>query len=369
MNLSSIKKAILYAFLLLLSLQVFAQEVSPVFTVYLIGDTGKDTVMSPGIKLLKSEITKHPNSTVVFLGDNVYPNGLSIDSRHPEIITLQQKKMIAQLDIFKNYPGKVFMVPGNHDWNKEKWSGKQQIKDEAIFVENYLQAHSKLSNGPQGVFFPKDAGPGPVSIFLKDSLRLILFDTQWWLQQQFFHPVGKEEGKSKRATKKRFYLELDSLLANAKTNHEKVIIGAHHPLFTNGRHNAKRQPWRFLINYTPLQILGIFGLNRMLMQDVPQPRYGRMVKDLLRIIDKYDNITYASGHDHNLQFSKHKKMYHVVSGAGSMHSNKIKDDECTLYICKGQSGFFKLSYYPGGRVLVEVLGTYNGEVVHSSWMQ
>ncbi len=360
------KRRLLSIVLLCIGKSIFCQ-VSAIHTVFLIGDTGKDTLASPAIQLLKSEIEKTPNSTVVFLGDNVYPNGLSIDANHPEVVTIPQKKMVSQLEIFKEYKGNVFMVPGNHDWNKCKWNGKQWIKDEAVFMENYLKKNTSIANKNEEAFFPKEAGPGPVSIQLKESLRLVIIDTQWWLQQQFFHPVGTDKGKNKRSTKERFYRQLDSLLTVADKNNERVLLAAHHPLFSNGRHSNARQPWRFLINYTPLQVLGLLGLNRFFMQDIPQPRYKKMKRELMEVIDKHKNIIYVSGHDHNLQFSKHGNLYHIISGAGSFHS-KVKEKEDLLFY-KSQSGLFKLSYFANGQILVEAMDSYNKEVFFSYWVK
>jgi predicted phosphodiesterase len=342
---------------------LMAQEPSPYFKLFLIGDAGKDTGQSAAIKLLESEIKKDQNSAVVFLGDNVYPNGICLDKKNPEVINVSMQKMISQLEIFKNYHGQVYMVPGNHDWDKCNWNGINQVKDEAFFVEKYMKENTKIENINTGVFFPLDAMPGPVSKLLKPGIRLVLIDTQWWLQQQFFHPVGHIKGMSNKETSDRFFHNLDSILAAAKSSNEKVIIVGHHPLYSKGKHALKKQPWRFLINYTPFQIFGLLGLNRVYMQDTEQPRYKRMKRMLLESMDPYANIIYACGHDHNMQFSKHENLYHIVSGSGSMHSKLTKDREI-LFTNKNQLGYFKLSFYKSGKILVEAMGTAINDVLY-----
>jgi predicted phosphodiesterase len=339
----------------------FAQVNIPKYTVYLIGDAGKDTAPSPAIKLVAAEIKKTPNSAVIFLGDNVYPRGVGIDSSSG--LSKAQTKMQAELSIFKTFQGKVFMVPGNHDWDKCSWNGKKRVMEEALFVNEYMRKNTRVENRNTGVFYPEKAGPGPASMLLSPGIRLVLIDTQWWLQQQFFHPVGKDPGKSKGETELHCYKRLDSLLAYAMAHHEKVIIASHHPLFSKGKHALKKEPWRFLVNYTPFQIFGLLGLNRVYMQDTEQPRYRRMKRNLLKVIDAYPNIIYACGHDHNMQFSKHDNLYHIVSGSGSMHS-KLHKGRDLLFSCKNQLGFFKLSYFENGRILVEAIGEYNNESMY-----
>jgi hypothetical protein len=343
---------------------LLGQDASSRYTVFLIGDAGKDTAQSGAVAFLKDEIGKNPNSTVVFLGDNVYPNGVGKDAPLTYGMSKAQKKMDAQLRIFKAFKGKVYMLPGNHDWDKCSWNGKQKVIGEGLYVNRYMRENSQVENRFSGVFFPTDAGPGPHSFLLTKGLRLIVLDTQWWLQQQFFHPVGKDPGLNKKATERRFYQSLDSLLAYARKHNEKVIMAAHHPLYSIGKHSLRKEPWRSLINYTPFQIFGLLGLNRVYMQDTEQPRYKRMKRNLLNVMAPYPNIIYACGHDHNMQFSLHDSLYHIVSGSGSMHS-KLKKDRAVLFSCKNQLGFYKLSYFPDGLIRVEAMGAYRNDVLYS----
>jgi hypothetical protein len=343
---------------------LFAQDVLSHYTVYLIGDAGKDTAQSGAVAFLKDEIEKNPNSTVVFLGDNVYPRGVEKEISLKGGLSKSQKKMNAQLRIFKGFKGKVFMLPGNHDWDKCSWNGKQKVMEEASYVNTYMRENSSVDNRFSGVFYPENAGPGPHAFLLTKGLRLIILDTQWWLQQQFFHPVGKDPGQNKKATEHRFYKSLDSLLDYSRLHNEKVIMAAHHPLYSIGKHSLKKEPWRSLVNYTPFQILGLLGLNRVYMQDTEQPRYKRMKQKLLKVMAPYNNIIYACGHDHNMQFSLHDSLYHIVSGSGSMHS-KLKKDRAVLFSCKNQLGFYKLSCFADGLIRVEAMGAYRNDVLFS----
>ena len=52
----------------------FTQEIK--HSIYLIGDAGKDTIPGPALRLLEDELLENKLSSVLFLGDNIYPAGL-----------------------------------------------------------------------------------------------------------------------------------------------------------------------------------------------------------------------------------------------------------------------------------------------------
>lgn len=322
-------------FFFLLSFSIHAQQP---FYVYLIGDAGESEVSGKALLMLKEELLSHPNSAVIFLGDNVYPSGLQannkIDAAHLE----------SQLQILKEYKGQVYFIPGNHDWEAQKPNGLHTLKNQEEYVTNYLKINSTASNKNEATFLPKDGLPGPATILLTNQLRLIIIDTQW-----FLHLFKKNKIGTKTNTQNLFYSSLDSLLRLAKQNKEQVIIGAHHPLFTNGQHSRNKQPLRFLINYTPFKLFGLMGLNRLFSQDMAQPRYKKMRRKMLNAFDQYDNIIYASGHEHNLQCFKNGSNKYIVSGAGSkLRQLRKKKKFDAVFQDDTKTGFIKLEYAEDG---------------------
>ncbi|MBL0330129.1 MAG: metallophosphoesterase [Bacteroidetes bacterium] len=329
------KYYIKYIFLLFFC-ESFAQDVTP-YKVYLVGDAGEDTIPGKALLLLKEELLAHPNSAVVFLGDNVYPNGLKKNSKE-SVLHLE-----AQLQILKEYKGKVYFIPGNHDWEAQKRNGLQILKDQEFYVEDYLKKNSSVANKSQTTFLPQDGLPGPETVMLSDQLRLIIIDTQW-----FLHFYKKNSIGSKKETKKIFYQRLDSLLAYASMKNEHVIIAAHHPLYSNGQHAKAKQPFRFLINCTPFQLFGLLGINRLYSQDMAQPRYRKMRKNMFQYLNKHKNIVYASGHEHNLQCFKENGNRYVISGSGSKRSHLMKRKKFNSVFQDDQTtGFIKLEYVDG----------------------
>ena len=331
------KKSVLKLFFVLLSFSLSAQINQP-FNVYLIGDAGEDTVSGKALLMLKDELLSHPNSAVIFLGDNVYPEGLKANDKR------SASHLRSQLEILKEYKGQVYFIPGNHDWQAQRANGLQILKNQQEYVDAYLKNNSTIANKNTASFLPENGLPGPETVMLTPKLRLIIIDTQW-----FLHLFKKNKIGTKSNTKKVFYARLDSLLHLAKQNQEQIIITAHHPVFTNGQHSKSKQPMRFLINYTPFQLFGLLGIDRLFSQDMAQPRYKKMRIQLLKLFDQYENIIYASGHDHNLQCFKHGSNRYIVSGAGSKLSHLRKKKKFdSLFQDDSKTGFIKVEYHSDG---------------------
>ena len=82
-------------------------------TLLLIGDAGAPTDRDPVLAALEREIAKGAASTtVVFLGDNIYPDGM------PDSAAPSRKDMERRLDQqvrATDEASRVYFVPGNHD--------------------------------------------------------------------------------------------------------------------------------------------------------------------------------------------------------------------------------------------------------------
>jgi calcineurin-like phosphoesterase family protein len=336
-------KLVLKYIFLLAPIALFSQA-QKMHSVYLIGDAGEDTVSGKALLMLKDQLLKNPQSTVIFLGDNVYPSGFKIKDHKSEL------RIKSQLDILKEFNGNAYFIPGNHDWDSQKRKGQKKLKDEEQFVDDYLKSNSIVKNKNETVFLPVNGLPGPESIMLEKDIRLIIIDTQW-----FLHTYRKNKLVTKKQTKEYFYKRLDSLLEYSGKNNEQVIITAHHPMYTNGKHSRKLQPIRFIINYTPFQIFGQMGLNRLFSQDLSQPKYKKMRWRMLKSFDKYNNIVFASGHDHNLQLFKENGNRYIVSGCGSktehLQRKKIFKES---FQDDSKTGFIKLEYYSDKKVVTTI---------------
>ena len=86
-------------------------------TMYLVGDAGNSSEpkIVPVLKYLKDTLSKESaNSSILFLGDNIYPKGLP-----PEVSKkrkVAEYRLHTQTDALKKFKGYPVFTPGNHDW-------------------------------------------------------------------------------------------------------------------------------------------------------------------------------------------------------------------------------------------------------------
>ncbi|WP_153042707.1 metallophosphoesterase [Rufibacter ruber] len=330
------------------------------YSVFLIGDAGAPLTDKPDPTLmhLKSQIDQAGvNSAVVYLGDNIYHNGLPEPGAYDR--KTAEERMKAQLDILKGYPGEKYMIPGNHDWGGGSGSpdGWNAVRREERFVEEYL-ADSNIVVGTD-FFVPGNGCPGPFEVLIEDDIVLIALDSHWWL-----HPYEKPYGDDNIcgvASEVDMLVQLEDIID--KNKDKNILVVAHHPLFSNGIHGGYFTLMDHLFPLTiirnwwalPLPVIGsIYPLSRKyggVAQDIPHPSYQAFINGLLGIFEKYDNIVYAAGHEHNLQYFKQGKLPHIVSGAGCK-TQHVKNGGEALYAHKSQ-GYARVNYYKNGEAWVE----------------
>ena len=84
---------------------------TPSYTVFLMGDAGAPALdgTDPNLNTMRTQMqAAGRNSAVVYLGDNIYQRGLP-DPDKPDR-PVAERKIAAQLDILKNYPGRPFFT-------------------------------------------------------------------------------------------------------------------------------------------------------------------------------------------------------------------------------------------------------------------
>lgn len=313
------------------------------FSVFLAGDAGEDASSGTTLKNLGQQLLKHPNSAVVFLGDNCYKSGLwgilpygylGFDSSK-----LAQKKVLSQLDILTNYKGYAFFIPGNHDWwNLTKLDkGLPKLKMEESFIEANLRENKSIANSGE-TFFPKNGDAGPDFIDLANgSLRIIFVDTYRLIITAF-----KKEKTDDFPIEKIFYRRLDSLVRDSRARHQKLIVTGHHTLHAEGP------------NSKPLKNPYVFG--RIKASNSSFPSASRMSGRIRAILRQYPGIYYACGHVHSLQyFFQEDKIHYIISGAGSKtvfvskkNSTNIKPGIGSEYLLWNVKGFFEINFAEDG---------------------
>ncbi|MES2388321.1 MAG: metallophosphoesterase, partial [Bacteroidota bacterium] len=143
--------------------------------IVLIGDCGAvktdgtDLVLNSLAKLLPSK----PNSAVIFLGDNIYPEGLPPEE--DENRAKAESRLKAQLQAVEKFPGKKVFISGNHDWQKGKADGLEYVLRQEAYVNAFF--------GDKEVFLPAGGQPGPVEINFSAALCIVVINTHWWIHK------------------------------------------------------------------------------------------------------------------------------------------------------------------------------------------
>jgi len=340
-----------HALILFFALSGWAQS----HAIYLVGDAGEPfDDGNPVIKQIRAHLARdaHPNS-IIYLGDNIYPNGMPAVGHHDR--PRAEQIMKGQLEVLDDFPGQVYVVPGNHDWDKGKKDGYEQIRNQGKFVEAYLASILKDS---VNAFLPDNGCPGPVEIQLNEEITLIILDTQWllhpWDKPRLDH--GCEVGE---------YEDVFDLLEEMvrRNDRRKVLVAAHHPMYSYGMHggvsNVKQHLFPLTdINenlYIPLPIIGsIYPLYRKLLgdiQDIAHPKYKAIRNALENIFKQHPNLIYLAGHEHSLQYISKDSTHYVVSGSGSK-STFVKKKKYSKFAHEGL-GFTKLIFESNGNATVQ----------------
>ncbi|RNI26516.1 metallophosphoesterase family protein [Rufibacter latericius] len=323
-------------------------------SIAMVGDIGKNGSVEddPLMQAVQSWINEAgENSTILLLGDNVYPTGLPpVESfRHPAAI----QKLDYQLSLFQNYRGKVIYLSGNHDWNKGRQDGYSFVLRQEKYIIEKLQDNN--------AYLPRGGTLGPVTWEINDQLLILVINTQWWVQAGF-KPLEKKPGEAYRISRD-FYPALQALLEENK--HRFIVLAAHHPLYSNALHGGKFTVKQHLFPLTfinkraliPLPLAGsLFRLYRKYMgmhEDMSYPPYRKFRRRLLRILHQYNSIFYVAGHDHNLQYFQVKGNHYAVSGSGSKTNFVAKGGKASF--AHENKGFMVLDQYKDGTIWLRVI--------------
>ncbi|WP_052732767.1 metallophosphoesterase, partial [Hymenobacter terrenus] len=335
------------------------------YRVFLIGDVGNPIAPEkggePSLNFLRQEIMRAgKNSTTIYLGDNVYNYGMPPEGAYDRKIA--EKRLITQLDIFRGYPGEKYMTPGNHDWIQGAPGGLAQVNREQAFVENYMKKDSTAFSYTGDFFVPRDGCPGPFEVRVQDDLVLIALNSQWFLTSPTNRPFGLN-GNCGANNNDDVFAALEEVVARNKDKH--ILVFAHHPLFSDGIHGGYFTladhifPLSIVAKYAfiPLPVIGsIYPFARKyggVSQDIPHPLYQAYRKGLLDIFNKYPNVIYAAGHEHNLQYYKEGGTHFIVSGSGCKTQHVKPGSAGGAIFSDKEKGWAEVNYYDDGQVWTE----------------
>ena len=335
------------------------------YSVFLIGDVGNPVLPAnggePSLNFLHKQLLQAgARSTVIFLGDNIYNQGMppvgAIDRKTAEA------RITAQLDVLKGYKGEKYMTPGNHDWIQGTRNGLAQVNREQEFTETYLKNDSTAFSYTGDFLLPRDGCPGPYEVRVQDNLVVLFINSQWFLTPVELRPANGFCGIANDAD---VYAEVEDIIARNQDKH--IMVVAHHPLYSDGIHGGYFTladhifPLSIVFKYAfvPLPIIGsIYPFARKyggISQDLAYPAYAAYKTALTDIFAKYPNVVYSNGHEHNLQYFQEGNAHYITSGSGCKTQHVKPGDGGGAIFSDKEKGFARVNYYDNGQVWVEFL--------------
>ncbi len=314
-----------------------------VYSVFLIGEAGYAYTNESLLDMIKAQLAKaSKNSAVVFLGDNVPPQGLP-DSTN-RLWDNAIKSLSSQLELLQNYEGEIVFIPGNHDWANGRREGLEYIKNQRKYIENYLDR--------ENVFLPEKGRPGPVEIPLTEDIVLIIIDSQWWFHEN-------EKSYDEIEDEADFFVQIEDAIS--RNMEKKIIFAAHHPLYSVGNHGGHFSLASNIfplldvnrLLYVPLPGFIYTGYRRFLglKEDLSHPNYKLFRDALLETFEGHSEIIYAAAHEHNLQYVEKNSIYQIISGAAAT-ATYVPQSKKTDF-AQRQTGIAKLNFFNNGDVWLE----------------
>lgn len=317
-------------------------ESERLYSVFLAGDAGYASLdpLEPTLSVLREQLKQAgEQSAVVFLGDNIYPDGLPPENQKSR--PKAEKYLQAQFKTVEDFEGKVVFVAGNHDWNSSGENGLEYVQRQECFIEESLNRGN--------VFLPDDGLPGPALVKAGNeelNLSIVALNTQWWLHP--YNKPGAETDSAFNATSEQAFEQVREAVTDEKA--DQVLVVGHHPMYSNGNNGGK-----FPLKTHLLPPVGgsLYALYRNIWgtsQDIASQKYSNLKEQLTSAFAEREPIIYASGHDHNLQYltfgDERRNQYYIVSGSVSVTSF-VKNPDLPSFGIQ-QKGFSAVHYYKKG---------------------
>lgn len=326
----------------------------PHHRIYLVGDAGyADQPQSEQLlgAIRKKITTENKNTSLVFLGDNIYPYGMPPKTNEKDRIDAEAA-LDSQLSLANGFPGKIYFIPGNHDW----YNGLQGLKEQETYIRERLK--------DKHAFLP-GKGCGINDIDIDNTTVLIVVDSQWFIEDWDNYPTINDDCSIK--SREGLFTELESLLN--KNQDKTILLAIHHPLMTRGAHGGyySAEKHLFPLKYNiPLPVLGsVINILRRASgyspQDLQNKVYRTLSDRIKTLLQDKDNVIVISGHDHNLQYICQDNIHQIISGSGSKKeaARALNPGDFSY----GGAGYATLDIYSDGHTKATFYGVQDGKEV------
>ncbi len=315
-------------------------------TVLLIGDAGNadKNPSAEVLRLFENRLMQcDTNSTVIFLGDNIYERGMPPKGTKGR--PMAEEKLNRQLQLTRNFKGKTIFIPGNHDW----YNGIEGMKEQEKMVNEFYK--------PEIAFLPQNTC-GIETMPINNDIAMIIIDSYWYLQD--WDKLPEINSGCEIKTREQFFDRLEDELT--RNQNKTILLAIHHPLMTHGSHGGEfpfREHLFPLEQDIPLPIIGTLGIlfrktSGVSVQDIQNKKYGAMARRIKTLIANKPNVIVISGHDHNLQYIDQDGIKQIISGSGSKNegARAIGDKDFSY----GRNGYAELQIRKAGGAKVSFYG-------------
>lgn len=330
------------------------KEAEVLHSFYLIGDAGNSDLNKKDSALVYlEEVIKNAkkNSTLIFLGDNVYEKGIPRKKRRKKKKKTRKKYKLAkhrlevQYDLGKKFPGNTIFIPGNHDW----YSGLDGLERQEDLVEDALGKNT---------FEPENGCPLK-KIEINEDINVIVVDSHWFVTNWNKHPGINDKCEIK--TRQKFFDEFEGMVK--KSQGKTTLVAIHHPMFTNGPHGGY---YSFKSHMKPAPILGsalniLRKTSGVTNTDQQNEKYNELKSRLVTIAQENKRILFVSGHEHSLQYNIKDNIPQIISGSGSKNS-AVKNVNGGIF-GYGTQGFARLDVYKDGASTVHYYTAKDKKIV------
>ena len=343
---------------------------TPLHTLFLVGDAGELDDIVQGKNYVLQAVDKDlsstkETSTLVFLGDNLYPLGMP--PKDDQNRALMEKKINASLELAKSCNGNTFFIPGNHDWKRGHKNGLKAMQRQEEYVESYFN-----DDFPKKVkVYPSNGCADPKVVKINKDLVFVFIDTQWWLQNW---DTEKNINKGCDIKTRADFLErIEEIYLEHKN--DEIVMLMHHPIKSNGMHGGRFSLAHHLFPlhefghlWIPLPVLGsIYPIYRQTtghVQDISHKLYQELIEGVNnKALELGINVIFASGHEHALQYFEESKLRYIVSGSGAKQTYIAKGGEAEY--AREARGYAKVLFYENNESWVEfyTVAGFNAEPI------
>lgn len=315
-------------------------------SIYLTGDAGNSPLgsQSEGLKAFKAELKKAPKqSTVLFLGDNIYPKGMPKKSEEGRAFAEHQLNI--QTESVKDFKGDAIFIPGNHDWYSD---GLKGLKRQENYIEDRLGKNT---------FLPESGCP-LTKVEVSNDVEIIIIDSEWYVTNWDKHPTINDDCEIK--TRAKFFEELEGLIKKARG--KTTLIALHHPMFSNGPHGGQ---YDFSSHLKPIPVLGT--LKNVLRKtsgvspaDLQHKKYNTLKKRVVTLAQENEKVIFVSGHEHSLQYLVQDNLPQIISGAGSKATATRNTSDA---FSSSDPGFARLDVFKDGSSFVRFYSAKENKVI------